>query len=93
MNTKSLETKAETKTPENKKKKEPKHAPTSKITMGKDEENKTYGKDNNPKREGTKSAERFANYKDGMTVQAAKDAGLKDGDFDNDLKKGFISIA
>lgn len=72
--------------------KAPKYAPTAKITMGKDKEGKAYGADNNPKRAGSKSAERFASYTNGMTVEAALAAGVTTADLDYDTNKGFISI-
>ena len=73
--------------------KAPKYAPDAIITMGVDKESNKYGAKNNPKRATSKSAERFANYKDGMKVQKALDAGITTADFDNDIAKGFITIA
>ena len=73
--------------------KDPKYAGTSIISLNKDSEGKQYGADHNPKKPGSASHERFAKYVDGMTVAAAKEAGLLNGDLDNDVKKGFISIA
>ncbi len=78
--------------PENKTPKPSKYANDTKISMGADKEGKKFGKDNNPKRQGSKSADRFAKYTDGMTVESALKAGLTVADFDNDIKKGFISI-
>lgn len=46
----------------------------------------------NPKREGTPSHERFALYKDGMTVKQAKEAGVRAADISYDSEKGFISL-
>ena len=46
--------------------------------------------DSNPKR--GKSADRFALYKDGMTVKAAKEAGVTAADITYDTNKGFISV-
>lgn len=46
--------------------------------------------DSNPKR--GKSAERFALYKDGMTVKSAKEAGVTAADITYDTNKGFISV-
>lgn len=46
----------------------------------------------NPKREGTPSFDRFALYQDGMTVKAAKEAGVKAADITYDEAKGFISL-
>lgn len=60
-------------------------ADTTKISIA------TEGK-KNPKREGTPSAARFALYKDGMTVKAAKEAGVKAADISYDSEKGFITL-
>lgn len=67
---------------------------TAKITLGKNAEGKAYdGKDNNPKRKASKSFEKFAKYKNGMTVQQAVDAGLTGADLSWDTRHKFISIA
>lgn len=65
---------------------------TTKIAFGVGgKDNKPYnGTDNNPKRGA--SAERFANYKVGMTFQAAIDAGISAADIKWDLEKGFIKV-
>lgn len=47
----------------------------------------------NPKRAGSTAAERFALYKNGMTVKAALEAGVKAADLSWDAAKGHISIA
>lgn len=47
----------------------------------------------NPKRAGSKSYERFALYKDGMTVGQAKEAGITLGDIDWDAKHEYISVS
>lgn len=73
--------------------KAPKFATNMKIKMLADKEGKTYGKDNNPKRVGSSSHDRFALYVDGMTVEAAIAAGVKTADLDWDVDKGFISIS
>jgi len=95
--------KTEAKAPKEKKEKEKKvagFATSAVITLGEsdelDKEGKPtgskvkYGAKNNPKRGA--SAERFAKYKDGMTIQKALDAGLTGADIAHDLKKKFISI-
>jgi len=46
----------------------------------------------NPKRSGTKSFDRFALYKDGMTIQEYCDAGGDRGDIRWDAAHEFISI-
>ncbi len=70
------------------------HALTAKITLGKNADGKPYnGTDNNPKRKGSKSFDKFAKYRDGMTVQQATDAGLSAADLSWDKSHGFISIA
>jgi len=71
---------------------DPKFADTGIITLLADKDGKTFGADHNPKKPGSASAERFAKYVDGMTVKAAKEAGILNGDFSNDTSKGFISI-
>ena len=48
--------------------------------------------DANPKREGSASHTRFALYKDGMTVKAAKEAGVTPADLGYDEGKAYISI-
>lgn len=72
---------------------EPKYKNDSIITLLADKDGNPYGKDNNPKRAGSKSAERFAFYTNGMTVEQAIAAGLTRGDLDFDMQKNFISIA
>lgn len=64
------------------------------ISLGFNKDGKQYGPDNNPKRPGSKSAVRFALYKQGMTVKAAIDAGLESGDLVNDTHetRKFIVI-
>ncbi len=46
----------------------------------------------NPKREGSKTHERFALYKNGMKVSEALEKGLTREDLDWDTKHDFISI-
>ena len=53
---------------------------------------KTYGPDHNPKKAGSKGAERFALYTDGMTVKEAIDAGVWAADITWDIGKGFIAL-
>lgn len=72
--------------------KEPKFAETSVIKFGADKDGKSYGPEHNPKKPGSASADRFAKYRDGMTVKEALDAGVIRGDLDHDTKKGFITI-
>lgn len=48
--------------------------------------------DKNPKREGSKAFERFEFYKDGMTVKAAKEAGVTSSDIRYDTEHNFISV-
>ena len=47
----------------------------------------------NPKRPGSASFDRFANYKKGMTVAQAIAAGVTRGDIDWDSKRDFIKFA
>lgn len=70
----------------------PTYADTSVIKLLADKDGKVYGPENNPKKPGSASADRFAKYVDGMTVKAAKEAGIINGDFANDTKKAFIEI-
>lgn len=46
----------------------------------------------NPKRAGSKSHDRFANYKTGMTVESAIKAGVTYADLSWDVGHGFISV-
>jgi len=74
-------------------KREPKYKPDATITLLADKDGKPYGKDNNPKRQGSKSGERFALYTNGMTVDQAIAAGITRPDLDFDVQKKFISIS
>lgn len=66
---------------------------SSTITMLVDKEGKPYGKDNNPKKAGSKSAVRFEAYGNGgITVEEAYKAGVVAADFAYDVSKGFIKI-
>lgn len=71
----------------------PRYADTAVISLGTDKDGKSYGADNNPKRAGSKSHDRFAAYKDGMTVAEAKAAGITASDLAYDAKNEFISIS
>lgn len=67
--------------------------PTSKIKLGIDKDGKAFhATNNNPKREGTKAAERFALYKNGMTVAQAMEVGVKPRHLTKDVAKGFVTI-
>ena len=72
---------------------EPKFKPEMIITMLADKDGKPFSAENNPKRAGSQSAERFALYVNGMSVDQAVAAGLTRGDLANDVDKKFISIA
>lgn len=75
-------------------KREPMFKEDQKITMLVDKDGKPYGKDNNPKRAGSKSADRFALYKgNGMTVKDAIAAGILMADLKYDSDHKFITIA
>jgi hypothetical protein len=65
---------------------------TQTILFGADKEGKDYGPKHNPKRDGSKSAERFGKYKANMSIEAALKAGLTTGDIHNDVAKGFITL-
>lgn len=53
----------------------------------------TLLKPENPKRPGTKAHDRYALYKDGMTVGAFLDAGGTSGDLAHDQAHGFIKLS
>ena len=46
----------------------------------------------NPKKAGSASRERFNLYRHGMTSQEAKEAGVTGEDLRHDLEKGFIKF-
>ena len=70
----------------------PRFADTGVITLLADKDGKKYGPENNPKKQSSASADRFAKYVDGQTVAEAKAAGVVNGDFANDTDRGYISI-
>lgn len=76
--------------------KPPKYGDNDVIKLMSDAEGKQYGKDHNPKRTGSASAIRFANYTDGMTVAELLKMGDTQakvfGDLDYDQAKGYIEI-
>jgi hypothetical protein len=75
-------------------KREPKYAETAVITLLADKDGKKYGPDHNPKKAGSKSAPRFAKYRDGMTVGEYIKAtdGVGRADLEYDVQHNFISI-
>jgi hypothetical protein len=85
-----------------KEKKEPKpqlvrgHAMSAIMSFGQDAEGKSFGPKNNPKREGSASAARFALYKPGkpLSAQLGQEGGptLDDLKFDSDPKRNWIVI-
>ena len=72
---------------------EPKFKGDMIITMLADKDGNPYSKENNPKRAGSKSGERFALYVNGMSVDQAVAAGLTRADLQHDVDKKFISIS
>lgn len=62
------------------------------IHMGQDEQGNPFSAKNNPKREGSASYDRFAKYKEGISVQKALEAGITPADLRHDEKKGFITL-
>lgn len=72
--------------------KDPMFPATGVIKLLKDKDGKQYGNGHNPKKPGSASFDRFAKYEDGMTVEAALNAGVIRGDLGHDTKKGFIQI-
>jgi len=61
------------------------HPMNATIKMGVNKDSKPYGPDNNPKRQGSAAAVRFALYKDGMTLEEALKAGLRSDDIGFDV--------
>lgn len=76
--------------------KPPKYANDDIVRMLSDKDGKQYGADNNPKRSGSATAIRFANYRDGVTVGELLSNGDTQSkifaDLDYDQAKGFIEI-
>mgnify|MGYP000650883401 CR=1 FL=1 len=66
--------------------------PAHRIVMGTDKEGKPYGPKNNPRRAGTKSADRFAIIKDGMTVESFVKAGGLISSLQKDVKRGNVKV-
>lgn len=62
------------------------------VRMGADKEGKPYGPENNPKRPGSESHDRFAKYRDGKTVRENIDAGVRSADIAWDVDHGFIVV-
>lgn len=84
--------KTESTEPKEAKEPAPRHNPEATITLLKNAEGVQYGPENNPKRPGSASADRFALYRSGMTVKAAVEAGVKSEDISWDQRKGFIEL-
>jgi hypothetical protein len=68
------------------------HQMSAVITFGQDAKGVDYGPKNNPKREGSKSFDRFACYKAGMTIEKALAAGVLAADITYDAGHQFIVI-
>ena len=66
------------------------HPANAKIKLLTDKDGKKYGKANNPKR--GKVADRFALYKDGMTLKRFVELGGKPSDVAWDSDKGYIAV-
>ena len=62
------------------------------ITLLSDKNGVKYGAENNPKRPGSESAERFTKYADGITVAEAKELGIRVSDVRYDVAHGYISL-
>jgi hypothetical protein len=71
---------------------EPKYSLNATIQLLANSEGVPYGRENNPKRPGSKAHDRFANYVNGMTVEQALAAGLTRQDLDFDIQKHYIVI-
>jgi hypothetical protein len=80
------------KEPKEPKEAKPRYAEGSTITLLKNGEGVQYGKDNNPKRPGSASYDRFALYTDGMLLSDAVKAGVTTADIAWDVSKGFIEV-
>lgn len=61
------------------------------IHFGKDDEGNAYGPENSPKK-GENTKQRWAIYRDGMTVADALEAGLTRSNIRKDRRAGFITI-
>lgn len=88
---------ASTKTKEDKPKAEKKviqrrYSGEAKVTLLADKDGNPYGPDNNPKRAGTKTYERFKLYANGLTVEELLAKGAEFGDFKYDEDKGFVKF-
>ncbi len=72
------------------------HAMTAIMTFGVDKEGKALGPKNNPKRDGSASAARYAFYKPGkpLSAQIGQEGGptLADLQYDSDPKRNWIVI-
>lgn len=87
--------KAEKAPKEKKEPKPPRYTAQSIVHLLSDADGKQYGPDHNPKRAGSASAERFARYRDGITVGELLDHEAQTkvfADLDYDVSKGFIEI-
>jgi len=73
--------------------KPPRYPSDSVITLLADKDGKAYGKNNNPKRAGSKAAEHFALYTSGMKVGKFIEAGGTLADLAFDEGKKFIKVA
>lgn len=69
-----------------------KYAGDLKITLLTDKDGKPYGPNNNPKREGSKTAKNFALYENGMTIDGFIAKGGTYAEVVWDVDKGFISV-
>jgi hypothetical protein len=80
--------------PAPKKKAAPKKAAAKKPARARlsDESKITVLAKENPRRAGTDRAKQFAKYKTGMTVAAAKQAGITAGAIRRDVSRKFISV-
>ena len=63
------------------------------ISFLSDKDGNPYSAENNPKRPGSASHDRFKLYREGMTVGEAIEAGLKRDDITWDVNKQYISIS
>lgn len=62
----------------------------AKVRLLEDANGVKYGPENNPKKKGSKTHERFKLYKDGKTVEELLADGAVYGDFGYDEDHGFV---
>lgn len=69
-----------------------KFAAEHRIRFLTNDEDVPFGPDNNPKRKGSKAADQFAKYRDGMTIAEAYEAGLTTAELTYDVEHNYITV-